>query len=45
MIGVCRLGYQLPPLDLHLLNTTLENEPVAEPTTEEVAALKYALGK
>jgi hypothetical protein len=41
-------GFQLPPLDLELLNTTLENEPVAEPTAEEVAAyhfLKYALGK
>jgi hypothetical protein len=41
-------GYQLPPLDLDLLNTMLENEPVAEPTAEEVAAynfLKYALGK
>ena len=41
-------GFQLPPLDLELLNKRLENEPVAEPTAEEVAAynfLKHALGK
>ena len=40
--------FQLPPLDLELLNKRLENEPVAEPTAKEVAAyhfLKHALGK
>jgi hypothetical protein len=41
-------GFQLPPLDIELLNMRLENEPVAEPTAEEVEAyhfLKHALGK
>jgi hypothetical protein len=40
-------GFHLPPLDLDLLYMTLEKEPVAEPTAEEVAAynfLKNALG-
>lgn len=40
--------FQLPPLDLDLLYTTLENGPIAEPTAEEVSAyqfLKNALGK
>jgi hypothetical protein len=40
-------GLQLPPLDLDLLYMSLENEPVAEPTAEEVVAyhfLKNALG-
>ena len=41
-------GFELPPLDLEVLNTALENELIAEPTAEEVAAyhfLKYSLGK
>lgn len=41
-------GFQLPPLDLDLLYMTLENEPVAEPTAEEIAAyffLNNTLGK
>jgi hypothetical protein len=41
-------GFQMPPLDLELLYTRLENEPVAEPTAEEISAyrfLKNALGK
>ena len=40
--------FELPPFDLDLFNMALENEPVAEPTAEEVAAyqfLKYTLGK
>lgn len=40
-------GFHLPPLDLDLLYMSLEKEPVAEPTAEEVAAyhfLKNALG-
>jgi hypothetical protein len=41
-------GFELPPFDLDLFNMALENEPVAEPTAEEVAAyhfLKYTLAK
>ena len=41
-------GYELPPFDLDLFMLTLENEPVAEPTAEEIAAyhfLKFSLGK
>ena len=40
--------FDLPTLDLDLFNMALENEPVPEPTAEEVAAyqfLKYSLGK
>ena len=41
-------GFELPPFDLDLFNMALENEPVTEPTAEEIAAyhfLKHALGK
>ena len=40
--------FQLPPLDVDLLYTTLDNKPVVEPTAEELAAyhfLKNALGE
>ena len=34
-------GFELPPLDLELLNATLENEPIPEPTAAEVAAYLF----
>ena len=41
-------GFEIPPFDLGLFNAMLEQEPVSEPTSEEVAALfflKAILGK
>ena len=41
-------GFEIPPFDIDLFNAMLEQEPVSEPTSEEVAApsfLKAVLGK
>jgi len=34
-------GFEIPPLDLELLNVALENEPIPEPTAAEVAAYLF----
>lgn len=34
-------GFELPPLDLELLNAALENESIPEPTAAEVAAYLF----
>jgi hypothetical protein len=34
-------GFDLPPLDLELLNAALVNNPIPEPSAEEVAAYQF----
>jgi hypothetical protein len=36
--------FDLPPLDLELLNMALDNDPILEPTVAEVAAYLFLRG-